>query len=174
MMLLRVNDRSRIAPIVNRYLARKAARITAEQDTGIEVLVSSNEDRRAAAFVGDFLVLGTRDQIGTIIATQANRDGIDGDERLKQGLSTRPAEASIVSYRPRVEDAGKLLLGISKLMRVTDGSQELLDRDEARKAIDRLPPSISFTEFRSYGVYTQTHSAAGNFSSIASLIGSGE
>lgn len=173
-MLIRVNDRSRIAPIVNRYLTRREATIAAEQDTGIEVLVSSNEDRRAAAFVGDFLVLGTRDQIGTIVATQANHDGIDGDERLKQVLSTRPAAASTVSYRPRVEDAGKLLLAVSKVMRVSDGSQALLGRDEARKALDRLPPSISFTEFRSYGVYTQTHSAAGSFGSIASFIGNGD
>ncbi|MEK6325751.1 MAG: hypothetical protein AABN33_29265 [Acidobacteriota bacterium] len=162
-MLIRVNDRARLAPFVNRYLTRKAASVTTEQDTGIEVLVSSNDDRRAAAFAGDFLVLGTRDQIAMIITTHAKRDGIDGDERLKQSLSVSPANASIVSYRPRVEAAGKLLLAISKLMRVTDGSQELLDRDSARKSLDRLPPSISFTEFRNYGVYTETRSAVGSF-----------
>jgi hypothetical protein len=74
----------------------------------------------------------------------------------------------------RVEDAGRLLLAISRLTRVTDGSLELLDRDSARKALDRLPPSISFTEFRDYGVYTESRSAVGNFSAIASLIGTGE
>jgi len=46
--------------------------------------------------------------------------------------------------------------------------------NSARKALDRLPPSISFTEFRDYGIYIQTRSAVGNFSAIASLIGTGE
>jgi len=172
-MLVRVNDRPRVAPMVGRYLKRRAALLTTKQHDGTEILVSSDDDRRAAAFVGDFLVLGTRDQIIKVIETNAKRDGQDGDERLKRVLSTRPANASIIHYRARVEDAGKLLLAISKLTRVSDGSLEFLDRDSARKALDRLPRSISFTEFRDYGVYTQTHSAVGNFSVIASLIGTG-
>lgn len=170
-MLLRVNDEARLAPVLNKYLTRKGSSVTAEQSEGTEVLVSSDDNRRAAAYVGDFLVLGTRDQIGMIVATYAKRDGIDGDLRLKQALSAAPVNTPIVSYRPRVEDAGKLLLAVSKLVRVTDGSQELLERDTARKALDRVPPSISFTEFRNSGVYTETHSAMGNFGSIASLIG---
>lgn len=172
-MLLRVNNRSRLAPMVNRYLTRKAASITNEQHNGTDIQVASDGDRRAAGYVGDFLVLGTRDQIVKVIETNSKRDGQDGDERLKQVLSARPANASIVYYRERVEDAGRLLLALSKLTRVTDGSLELLDRDSARKALDRLPRSISFTEFRDYGAYTQTHSAVGNFSAIASLIGTG-
>jgi hypothetical protein len=172
-MLIRVKDRSRVAPFVNRYLKRKASSIKNEQHNGTEILIASDDDRRAAAFVGDFLVLGALDQIGKIIDTNAKRDGLDGDERLKQVLSARPANASIIHYRARVDDAGKLLLAISKLTRVTDGSSELLDQDSARKALERLPHSGSFTEFRDYGVYTQTHSAVGNFSMIGSLLGTG-
>ena len=174
MMLIRVNDRFRLTPVVNRYLTRKSATVTTEQDSGTEVLVSSSDDRRAAAFFGSFLVLGTRDQIARVLVTNAKRDGIDGDRQLKEVLSGIPATASIISYRPRVEDAGKLMLSVSKLMRVTDGSEELLDRDSARRALDRLPPSISFTEFRDYGVFTETHSAVGNLSTIGSLIGTRE
>jgi len=173
-MFVRVNDRSRVGPLVDKYLKRKAASLTSEPHNGTEILVSSDAERRAAAFVGDFLVLGTRDQIVKVIETNANRDGQDGDAQLKQALSTRPANASITHYRARVEDAGKLLLAISKLTRVTDGSSELLDREPARKALERLPRSISFTEFRDYGVYTETHSAVGNFSVVAALIGTGE
>ena len=169
-----MNDRARLTPLVNKYLTRKGASVTTEQNDGIEIFVASNDDRRAVAYAGDFLVLGTRDQISMIVTTYAKRDGIDGDQRLKQGLSSVTGTAPIISYRPRSEDAGKLLLAVSKLMRVTDGSQELLDRDAARKALDRLPPSITFTEFRSYGVYIETHSAVGNLGSIASLIGTGE
>ena len=172
-MFFRVNETSRIGPIVNKYLTRKAASVRNEEHEGTQILVSSDDDRRAAAFVGDFLVLGTRDQIIKIVETNSKGDGSDKDERLKRILSSRPTNTSIISYRPRVEDAGKLLLAISKLTRVTDGSPELLDRDSMRKAIDQLPPAISFTEFREYGVYTETHSAVGNFSAIAGLIGNG-
>jgi hypothetical protein len=172
-MFIRVNDRSRLEPIVDKYLKRKAGSLTNEQPNGREILVSSDDERRAAAFVGNFLVLGTRDQIVKVIATDEKRDGQDGDERLKQALLSRPANASIAHYRVPVEDAGKLLLAISKLTRVTDGSLELLDRESARKALDRLPRSISFTEFRDYGVYTQTRSAVGNFSVVAALVGNG-
>ena len=172
-LLIRVNDKSRLTPMVRTYVSRKAKSLTSEQYSGTEILASSDDDRHAA-FVGDFLVLGTRDQIVRVIETNAKRDGQDGDERLRQALRARPENASITHYRARVEDAGKLMLAISKLTRVTDGSPELLDRDAARKALDRFPRSISFTEFRDYCVYTQTHSAVGSLSLIASLIGMGD
>jgi hypothetical protein len=168
-MLLRVSDRSRVAPLINKYVKRSALPPRSEQHNGTEILVSSDDDRRAASFVGDFVVLGTRDQIVKVIETNANGDGQDRDPRLKQALAGRPADAAIVHHRTRVEDAGKLLLAISKLTRVTDGSPELLERDSARKALERLAPSISFTEFRDYGIYTQAHSAVGNLGIIGSL-----
>jgi hypothetical protein len=172
-LLIRVNDKSRLTPMVRTYVSRKAKSLTGEQYSGTEILASSDNDRHAA-FVGNFLVLGTRDQIVRVIETNAKRDGQDGDERLIQVLRARPANASITHYRVRVEDAGKLMLAISKLTRVTDGSPELLDRDSARKALERFPRSISFTEFRNYGVYTQTHSAVGSFSLIGALLGTGD
>ena len=160
--------------MVKKYLTRKGGSITTEQNDGTEVLVSSNDDRRAAAYCGDFLLLGTRDQIAMIIDTYGKRYGIDGDQRFKQSLSQLGVNAPLITYRAREEDAPKFLLAVSKLMRVTDGSPELLERDTARKALDRLPPSMSFTEFRNYGVYTETHSAVGNFGLLASLVGTGE
>ena len=169
-MLIRVNDRARLTTAVSKYLARNAAPVSREQVNGIDVLVSSDDERRAAAFVGDFLALGTRDQISKIIDTQASRDGLDGDERFKRVLASRPENASILWYRPRVGDAGRLLLAISKLTRVTDGSPELLERDSARNALGQLAPSTGFTEFRSRGIYTESHSAVGSFSVIAALM----
>jgi len=170
-MLIKVSDKSKLEMPVARYLAHKGGAVTKDQSSGVEIMISSNDDQRAAAFVGDFLVLGTRDQIGKIVETNGNQDGLDGDTRFKKTLATRPADASVVSYRSRVDGSGKLLLAISKLMRVTDGSQELLERDSAREALNRLPRSDSITEFRSSGVYIETHSAVGNFSLLGSLAG---
>ena len=172
-MLIKVNDRSRVMPRANAYVG-KSAPVNSEQYEGTEVLVASGDERRAAAFVGDYLVLGTRDQVIKMIDTGSGHQGEDGDQRLKELLSARPADASIISYRPRTEEAGRLLLAISKLTRSSDGSPELLNEDPARKALERLPRSISFTTFRDYGVFIETHSAAGNLTVIGALIGSDE
>jgi len=171
-MLLQVKDKARLAPKVNKYLnVRSSPSPGKEQYLETEILVSADDNRRAAAFVGDFLVLGTRDQIVRVIDASLKREGQDGDVRLKRVLESRPSNVSILQYRTRVDDAGELLLAISKLTRVTDGSRELLDRDTARQALDRLPRSTSLTEFRDYGVYTHVHSAVGNLSLLGGLIG---
>jgi hypothetical protein len=166
-MLIRVNDKSRLSPAVTRYLSRKGASIAREQYHGTEIQNSSSDDRRAAAFVGDFLALGTIDQIKSMVDTASGPDGINRDERLNQMLATRPANSSVISYRPQVGGAGKLLLAISQVARATDGSPELLDGDKARKALSRLPTATSATEFRDYGIYTETHSAVGNLSLLS-------
>jgi len=53
-------------------------------------------------------------------------------------------------------------------MRVTDGSPELLERDSARRAIDKLSPANSYTEFRDTGIFVESHSAVGNLGMLAS------
>lgn len=171
-LIIRVKDKPRVLPLVSKYLERKGSAVANEKSEGVDIMFSLGDDRRAAAFAGDYLILGTRDQISKLIETNTKRDGIDGDPRLRQILMTTPATSPILTYRPRASQAAKLMLGISKLMRVTDGSGELLERDSAKGALDRLPPSTSFTEFRSSGILIQTHSAAGNFGSLGSLIGS--
>ena len=168
-MIVRVADKGRLTPIITRYLQGNGAKLAADSYAGTEINVSSNEDGRAAAFVGNYLVLGTRDQITKIIDAHASGAGIANDERLKDAIAKRPAGASIISYRPETSDAGELMLAISKLTRVTDGSRELLEQGAVRAALDRVPPRVSFTEFRGSGIYTETRSAVGNFSLIASL-----
>lgn len=168
-MLIRVIDKARLVPALTKYLVRKGSSVATGQYNGTQILLSSDDNRRAAAFVGSFLALGTRDQLTKVVDTVSAHDGIDRDESLKRILATRPANASVISYRPRVESAGKLLLAISQLMRVTDGSPELLEGDKARKALDRLPRSNSSTEFRSYGAYTESHSAIGNLSFVSEI-----
>ena len=169
-MLVSVKDKAKLAPVVERYLSREGSRVTTDAYNGTEILISSHADGRAAAFVGGYLVLGNRDQIAKIIETQSGASSIASDERLRQAIANRPAGASIISCRPEATEAGELVLAISKLSRVTDGSRDLLERDEARRALDGLPPAVSFTEFRSYGIRTETQSAVGNFSLLASLV----
>lgn len=173
-MLIRIKDRARVDSVVKKYLSKDGASISTEQHNGVEITTSSNEDNRAAAFVGDFLLLATRDQIKSMLDAGSNGSSLATDDRVKRALANSPSSSTVLSCRPREEEAGELLLAISKLTRTTDGSRELLDQPFMRKAIESLPPAISSTEFREYGIYTETRSAVGNFNLITSLISSDE
>ncbi|MFL6216173.1 MAG: DUF3352 domain-containing protein [Blastocatellia bacterium] len=172
-MLIAVNDRARLAPFITRYLARGDARVMTETIGGTEALVSAGEDGRAAAFIGNFLVLATRQQIDQMIDAQAGGSVVAGDERLQTVIGLRPQGTAIVSLKPDDRRAGELLLGVSRLTRVTDGSPELLEQERVRNALSRLPPTAGFTQFRDYGIYTETRSAIGNFGLLTALIGGG-
>ena len=173
-MVARANDRARLSPTLARYLARGGAQVSAREHNGIEISVSSNEDGRAAAFVEGFLILGTFDQIAAMIEARSGGQALADDERLSRALATRPPGASFVSYRPDADSAADMMLAIARLTRVSDGSREQLEQPEVRRAIERMPPSVSFTEFRDYGIYTETRSAVGSFSLISSLVGGDE
>jgi hypothetical protein len=171
--LVSVKDKTKLVPVIERYLSHDGARVATESYNGTEVRISSHEDGRAAAFAGNYLILGTREQIAKILDTQSS-DSIANDDRVKQAIAYRSDKASIITCKPEVTDAGELMLAISKLTRVTDGSRDLLEQDSMRKALDRLSPAVGFTEFRSYGVYVESRSAVGNFSLITSLVRSDE
>jgi hypothetical protein len=172
--ILSVRDKAKLAEVVERYLSLDGARVTTESYNDAEMRISSHEDGRAAAFAGSYLILGTRDQVVRVLDTQSSGNGIARDERLKQAIASRTAKTSIITLKPEVTDAGELMLAISKLTRVTDGSRDLLEQDSMRKALDRLPVTVSFTEFRGYGVYVETRSAVGNFGLLTSLMGGDE
>jgi hypothetical protein len=170
-MLVSVKDKIKLAPFISRFLSRNDAKVTAENVGGTELLVSSADDHRTAAFIGNFLVLATRQQIGQMMDAEAAGDVIAADERLQTAIGRRAPGTAIVTLKPEDRRAGELLLAVSKLTRVTDGSRELLEQEKIRQALDRLPPSAGFTEFRAYGIYSETRSAVGNFGLLAALAG---
>jgi hypothetical protein len=167
-MLLRVNDRGRASALVDRYLGSKGGSVVTEDHDGMQIKTAAVDENRSAALAGDYVVLGNKEQIVAIIETLERRDA-EGD-RIKKAFSNRSLSSSILRYKFGVDDAGKLMLALSKLTRVTDGAPELLESDAVRKALGGLPRSVSFTEFRDYGVMTETRSAVGNFGAIGSLI----
>ena len=173
-MVISVRDKAKLSVFVERYLGLGGGTVNTEAYNETEVKFSTTDERRAAAFFADYLLLGTRDQIKQMIDTRAAGDGLAIGERYRNALATHPGSGPIRTYRPEGDDAARLMLGISKLTRVTDGSPHLLKSDAVRAAVDRLPATMSTTEFRDYGVYSETRSAVGNFSLLASLFGSGD
>jgi hypothetical protein len=169
-MLIQVKDRNQLLAAMNRYLSIDGAKITNETYNGIELSLSSYEDGRTAAFVGEYLVLGTGPQIKKIIDTKDGNAVANTDERVMKPIADRPQDASIISYAADARKAGELILAVSKLTRVTDGSKELLDKEPMRLALSRLPYSTSFTSFRNSGVFTQTHSSIGVFKRLGDML----
>ena len=161
-MLVAVRDHAAMTPYIDQYLSQKGASVSQERYNGIDLQVSSNTDGRAAAFIQNVLVLGTRSQIAAIINYQ-NGSAERGGTNFSTAVRQAPKTAAIISCKPDSEVTGRVMLAVSRVTRVTDGSPELLQKDSVRKALRSLPPSLSFTEFREGGVYTEARSAAGNF-----------
>jgi hypothetical protein len=173
-MLLEVKDKAALMPTLDRYLSRDASTISRTEHNGVEILISSNRDGRSAAYLKDVLMLGTRDQVARMIDAEEGGSSLRSFPVVSQNLAARPPAASIISYKREGREAGEMMLAISRLTRVTDGSHELLEQEAVKQAMARLMPAVSFTEFRSYGVYTETRSAVGNFGLIGSVVGNGE
>ncbi|HKG22385.1 MAG TPA: hypothetical protein VKC34_10835, partial [Blastocatellia bacterium] len=66
-MIISVTDKERVWAIAEKYLKRDDSTLSTQDYKGTSVSLSSNEDGRAAALVGDYLVLGTRDQITRVV-----------------------------------------------------------------------------------------------------------
>ncbi|HWO02786.1 MAG TPA: DUF3352 domain-containing protein [Blastocatellia bacterium] len=173
-MVISVRDKAKVGVLVERYLSLQGGTVTPEPYNGTEIKLSSTDDKRAAAFIGDYLVLATRDQIKRMVDTALAGKGFATDERFRNALANHPSNEPMLAYRPEADDAARLMLGISRLTRVTDGSPQLLEEEGVRAAIRRVPPSVTATSFRDYGVYSETRSAVGNFSLLASQFGGGQ
>ena len=165
-MIVRVRDKPKLVPILERYLAEGGSKVSTVEYNGKQVSVSSHEDNRAAAFVGEFLILATRDQIAKMIDAEASNAGLASDERLAQVLINPPARATIISYKPEVRDAAEMMMAVAAITKSGPADDAALDA-----ALVRVPPSLSFTEFRDYGIITESRSAVGNFSLISSFAG---
>jgi hypothetical protein len=170
-MIVRVKDKPKIAPILERYLAEGGSKVSTVDYNAVQVSLSSHEDNRAAAFVGEFLILATRDQIAKMIDAEANSDGLGRDERLAQVLTNPPARATIISYKPEVRDAAEMMMAVAAITKSGPADQAAADQAAIDAALARVPPSLSFTEFRDYGIITESRSAVGNFSLISTFTG---
>lgn len=166
--IFEARDTGALSSVVERYLGEGGARVATETHAGVDVRVSTNEDGRAAAFVGRYLVLGTRDQIArvAVAAASVSREALPVAAALSGSQ-----RAILASQRTDTRDPAELLLAISGALRASDGSVELLERPEVRDALDGLPPAVSVTSLRDGGLYSETRSAVGNLTYLTALAG---
>jgi hypothetical protein len=166
--IFEVRDSVAILPVVERYLTKDGAHVTTETYGGFDVMRSSRADGRAAAFVGRYLVLGTREQI--VRAIDARAAGEAGASEVRDLVTANPRTV-LATERRETAAPGELLLEISRVLRTTDGAPELLDRPDVHDALESLPPAVSHTELRDGGLYVESRSAVGGLSYLTSLLG---
>ena len=184
--ITQVKDAHSVPAYIQGYLGYRGAMIRTENYKGVDISLSSAEDERAAALDGEYLLMGRPVRIRQMIDARegstayekshpagltvcGSAASIGDDARITQALSVSLTGAPLITCSPCPDDAARLMLEISVLTRTTDGSPEILEREEARRAFDSLPPSVSVTEFKDIGVYTETRSAIGNLGLIVTL-----
>jgi hypothetical protein len=174
MALFEVRDAAALGHVVARYLTKDGATVRSTILGGRELLVSTHEDGRAAAFVGRFLVLGTEAEVGRAIASASGEPGattgMAKGEALARALDGTD-RAIVASAREDRTDPSELMLAISKAFRATDGDPRLLAEPAVRDALDGLPPAVSVTELRDDGLYTETRSAVGSLAYATAFAG---
>jgi len=160
--LLAVKDRTQLEQLATRLRTQDKAKITRETHAGVEVLVSSDERRGAAAFLGDFLALGSRAPLIRFIAT--SKDGMafaDSPQFISARKPARPAP----------------IVGFSSVRDETATMMETLARElprgraraEPEAALGRLPLSSNTISLGERDILYEAHSPFGRIPFIVSL-----
>jgi hypothetical protein len=169
--LIEVRDRVRILPVLDRYL--RAAKFTLKNESyrGADLVVSAHPDKRAACFIGDFLAVGTAEQLHVLIDAQA--DGVTLSKSPSAPFRAPAAGDGAFMHAMRSDRAEleSLTLAVAKLAHAGDATRARLADPAVREALDAQPAALSKTELRADGIYTETRSAAGNFARLASFVG---
>jgi hypothetical protein len=161
-------DQTRLLPVVERYLRKDGSRLSSETVGGTDILKSNHEDGRAAAFVGRFLVLGTRDQLTRVIGARSAASQ-SGAEALRAALAREPS-AIIATQRDDRGPTADLFLAIANAMSASGAGPEVLQTPGASDALAHILPAVSLTRLRDGGLYTETRSAVGNLTYITWLL----
>jgi hypothetical protein len=167
--LVRALDRNRVNELAQKYLALKRGKLNDNAANPHSAGGSSDDETPGAVFVGDFLVIGDSSQIARITETERAGASLAEDANVARRLLEMPRSAAMLGIDSSEKSAGRLMLALSQVVRATDGSPEILERDDARAAIGRIPRRRSFTEVRDSGVYIESESAVGIFGRLASL-----
>ena len=168
-IMLGINNRLRILPSVGRYLRKGSEKVNSEEYKGVEIVSNPDSEARAIAFLDDYLVLGTKKQLITFINLWQTRK-LEQDSKVKLSIiKDFPNSAIFLSSKVEKRAVGDFLLGISRLLRTTDGAQEILSNEPIRSLIAQLPPSLSVGALTNEGLMIETRSAMGIFVYLSML-----
>lgn len=148
--------------VLTQFQNKQIATVNRETLNGVELLNSSEPTRGSAAFIGNFLALGRRDQIARLI--EFNRAG--------QNLKASPqfsATAKLATNVPALsfssvkEESNEMMTALARLAGLA-----VIPANVA--ALDQLPFAASATSVGEHGLLVETRSPFGNFPFLVSLV----
>lgn len=163
-----VSDKARMLPVIARYLRRDKGAVRSEQYGNAELVTGSGQGERAAAFIGKYIALGHPVQLKRVIdAQRAPQQGII--DAIAQ-MTARHNGALVIFCNYEQQAAAELMLGVSRLLRTTDGARELLESPNVKAATAQLPPSLSVLEIGDEGILMTGYSPLGPLVKLAPLL----
>jgi hypothetical protein len=169
-LLIEVKDKIKLLPTVGRYLRRDGGQVRSEDYQGVEIVMGTGSEERSAAFLGSYLALSTHSEIKTVIDAWRSVERGSIDTARIDGVMEGGEGAVLISSRFDRRPAAELMLGLSRLLRATDGSRELLDAPRVQAAMAELPPSVSAARIITEGILMETQSPLGAFTVVSEFL----
>lgn len=131
---------------------------------GAEVWVSTEAERGAAAFLGEYLIMGQEEDVLRCISMRAEDRSLNGSVRFKSADEASGGNVPHVRTLTSDESSARSFV-LSFARRRTDGSY---DAEKLNQSLRRLPYSFSETKITEEGLEKRTRSAFGLFGSVVS------
>ncbi|MCI0523712.1 MAG: hypothetical protein L0Y75_00475 [Acidobacteria bacterium] len=164
--LIAPRDRAFVTTLVERVFTAQGAVLSREKYEGFEIVSSSDDRRGAAAFVGDFLAIGKRERLISLINSQQRGQNIKSAPRFVAANRISPP-AAVRSFTSVKNESGEMMAVIARWLATESGALSTPPASVA--ALNQLPFAASATSVNDRGIYVEARSPFGNFPFLISL-----
>jgi hypothetical protein len=157
--LLQTRDRAEADRLSQELLGQHDATITREDYHGVEISVSSDSKRGAAAVVADFVALGPKELVIRLIDSNQRGEALASSPQFLN--SARPDSPGVIlTFSSVNEESAEMMKKIAEWSKSTTRPQVAL----------RLPLAASSASFGEDGIRIETKSAFGNLPVVLSMM----
>lgn len=164
--LVAPRDRIFVTTLVERVFTAQGAVLSREKYEGVDIVSSSDDRRGAAAFVGDFLAIGKRERLVSLINSQRRGQNIKSAPRFI-AANRVSLPAPIRSFTLVKRESGEMMAVIAQWGATESGALPTPPANVA--ALNQLPFAASATSVNDRGIYVEARSPFGNFPFFVSI-----
>ena len=166
--LINIVDRSRLDPVVERFLSGGGARIVREMKNGYLILTSSDERRGAVAFLDDVVSFGSRAGIARLVEARTGGKALVETGGFRSA-SRPPQPGILLSFSSVAEETQRMMESLAAFLprRAAIG--------DSAAALERVPLAASTVRLEEWGILIESHSTFGSLTWPAEWsVGSGQ
>lgn len=169
LIMLPVSNKLKVLPSAGRYLRKGTEKLISEDYKGFEIVSNPEFESRAIAFLEGYLVLGTKEELVTFIDLWNSPGRTNKNSLGSLRNFTAMQKAIFLSSKVEKNEVADFFLAISKLLRTTDGSKEILEGDAIKSVLENLQPTTSIGVLTDEGLVVEKRSALGIFIYISNF-----